>query len=72
MLKQGFTWFILASSNPPETVQVNPGILPEIASDLAPQCNFLYGFLHCDLPEDTIGVEITVCTLREIHNFRKD
>ena len=43
-----------------------------MACNLAPQCSFLYGFFQCDLPEDTIDVEITVRTLKGIHNFRKD
>ena len=64
MIKQGFTWFILASNNSLETVYINPDILPEMAYDLVLQCNFLYGLFHCDLPEDTIDVEINVHTLR--------
>ena len=36
------------------------------------QCNFLYCFFQCNLPEDTIDVEITVWTLKGIHTFRKD
>ena len=40
--------------------------------DLEPQCNFLYGFFTCNLPEDTIDVEVTVHTLKGIHNFRRD
>ena len=71
MLKQGPTWFTLTSNNPPEIIQVNQDI-PEMACDLALQCHFLYGFFHFYLPEDTIDVEITVRTLRGIHNFRKD
>ena len=43
-----------------------------MACDLSPQCNFLYGFFKCQLPEDTIDVEITVRTLTGIHTFRKD
>ena len=34
--------------------------------------NFLHGFFHCDLPEDTIDVEITVRILKGIHIFRKN
>ena len=43
-----------------------------MACDPAPQCNFLCGFFHCDLPEDTIDVGISMRTLKGIHNFRKD
>ena len=27
-----------------------------MAGDLEPQCNYLYGFFTCNLPEDTIDV----------------
>ena len=40
--------------------------------DLVPQCNFLYGFFKCELPEDTIDVEITVQTPKGIDTLRKD
>ena len=43
-----------------------------MACNLAPQCKFLYGHFQFDIPEDTIDVEITVQTLKGIHNFRKD
>ena len=40
--------------------------------DLAPKCNFHFGYFSCNLPEDTIYVDITVHTLKGIHTFRKD
>ena len=43
-----------------------------MAHNLAPQCNFLYGFFQCNLPEDTIDVEIMVRTMKGIHTFKKD
>ena len=42
-----------------------------MACDLAPLCNFLYGFFQCQLPEDTIDVEIIVKTMKGIHTFKK-
>ena len=72
MLKQRYTWFTLASNNPPETMYNIPDILPEIACNVSPQCNFLHRFFQCALPEGTIDVEITVQTLKGIHTFRKD
>ena len=59
MLKQGFTWFTLASNNSPEIVKDIPDIHPEMACDLAPQCNVLYRFFQCQLPEDTIDITMT-------------
>ena len=43
-----------------------------MAVDPVPQCNFLYGFFHFNLLEDTIDVEITMKALKGIHTFRKD
>ena len=72
MLKQGITWFTLASNNPQETVYNMTDILPEMACDLEPTCNFLFGFFMCTLPEDMNDVDITVHTLKEIHTFKKN
>ena len=43
-----------------------------MVSDLAANCNFLLGYFTCSLLEDTIDVDLTVCTLKGIHTFRKD
>ena len=39
---------------------------------LTPQCNFLYRYFWCQLPEDTIDVEVTVWTMKDIHTFKRD
>ena len=71
ILKQGFTWFTLASNNPPiETVNID--ILTDMACDLKLMCNFQYCYFHCALPEDTTNVDVTVRTLSGIRNFPKD
>ena len=36
------------------------------------QCNFLYGYFQCQLPEDTIGVDVTVWAMKGIHTFKRD
>ena len=43
-----------------------------MACDLEPTCNFLFEFFMCTIPEDTIDLDVTVCTLKVIHTFRKD
>ena len=43
-----------------------------MASELAMKCDLEHGFLKCALPEDTINVDLTVCTLKGIHTFKKD
>ena len=40
--------------------------------ELSIQCDHVYGCLICDLPEDTVYVDLKVCTLKAIHTFRKD
>ena len=71
MLKQGMTWFTLASKSPHETAQDITDILPEVACDLAANCSFLFSFSN-NLPEDTIDIEMMVHTLQGIHTFKKD
>ena len=36
------------------------------------QCDLMYGFLKCALPEDTIDVDLKVCMLKGIYTFKKD
>ena len=43
-----------------------------MACDVKPACDFVFGFLRCTLPMDTIDVELTVRTVQGIHTFRKD
>ena len=43
-----------------------------MACVLTPQCNVLYGYFWCQLPEDTIDVEVTIRTIKGIHSFRRD
>ena len=74
MLKQGFTCFTLASilcKKQYNTCQIFFQ-RERIACSLKPQCNFLYRFFTCNLPENTIDVEVTVHTLKGIHIFRRD
>ena len=43
-----------------------------MACELSMQCDLVFRFLKCVLPEDTIDVDLKVCTLKGIHTFRKD
>ena len=43
-----------------------------MACKLSMQCDLIFGILKCTLPEDTIDVDLNVCTLRGIHTFGKD
>ena len=43
-----------------------------MACELAANCNFLFSFFSCNLPEDTIDVELMVHTLVGIYTFKKD
>ena len=43
-----------------------------MACDLAPTCNFLFGYILCTLLDDTVDIDITVHVLKGIHTFRKD
>ena len=43
-----------------------------MACVLTPQCNFLYGYFPCQLPDDTIDVEMTGQSMKGIHTFKRD
>ena len=43
-----------------------------MACKMKPGCGFLFGFLWCSLPRDTIDVELTVQMVQGIHTSRKD
>ena len=39
---------------------------------LCPECNFLHGYFRCQLPMETVDVELKVKTMQGIHMFRRD
>ena len=43
-----------------------------MACVLMPQCDFLYCYFWCQLPEDTINMEVTLGTMMGIHTFKRD
>ena len=43
-----------------------------MASEITPTCNLIFGYLRCNLPKDTIDIELKVCTLKRIHTYKKD
>ena len=71
-VKARHNWFTLVSNNPHKTAQDITDILPEMACDLAANCNFLFGFFSCNLLEDTIDIKLMVYTLWRINTFKKD
>ena len=79
MLKQGMTWFSLENSSENNAI---PEIALEIlyvkislqkmASQINPVCDFSFGFLHCDLHDDTIDIDLKIRTIRRIHTYEED
>ena len=43
-----------------------------MTSELMTQCDIIFGFLKCALPDNAIDVDLKVCTLKGIHTFQKD
>ena len=43
-----------------------------MACELAANCDFLFGFFSCNLPEDTIDVDLNVCSLWGNHTYKRD
>ena len=44
----------------------------KVALKLARQCDLMYGFLTCALPEDMIDMDLKVYMMKGIHTFKKD
>ena len=44
----------------------------QMACILHPECNFFHGYFRCQLPEETVNVEVKVNTMQDIHPFRRD
>ena len=47
-------------------------MLTEMASKITPNCNVILGVLKCNLPKDTIDVDLKICTLQGIHTYKQD
>ena len=43
-----------------------------MACKLSANCDLIFGILSCNLLEDTIDVDLKVCTLLGIHMYNKD
>ena len=43
-----------------------------MACILCPECNFMHGYFRCQLPMETVDVEVEVKTIHGIHMFRRD
>ena len=43
-----------------------------MACKLSMQCDLIFGIIKCTIPEDTVDVDLKVCTLRATHTYRKD
>ena len=44
----------------------------QMAFILHPECNFLHRYFRCQLPKETVNVEVKVKTTQGIHTFRRD
>ena len=72
------TWFSLESDRQNTIPEKNlsnhicKNTIPEMASQISPTCDFVFGFLQCNLPEDTIDIDLKVCTIRGIYIYKED
>ena len=46
-------------------------MLPEMASNITPTCNLIFGILKCNLPKDLIDVDLKIHTFRGTLPTRK-
>ena len=41
-------------------------------SQITPICDFVSGFMRCNLPEDAIDIDLQICAIRGIHMYKVD
>ena len=47
-------------------------IIIEMAYEISPICDFLFGSMRTNLPTDTVDAELTVWMVKVIYMYRKD
>ena len=43
-----------------------------MAREITPTCDLIFGYLKCDVPEDTIDIDFKIHMLRDIYTYKKD
>ena len=43
-----------------------------MARQINPVCNFMLGFVKCELPEDTVDIEVKIRTPQGTHTLKED
>ena len=43
-----------------------------MACELSANCDLIFGILSCNLPEDSIDMDLKACALQGIHTYKKD
>ena len=73
MLKQGFNWLMLTpKEQETENIYHVNLIFQNIAREINPVCNLFFGFMHKNLPTDTVDVELTIRMVKGIYIYHKD
>ena len=72
MLKQGFNWFTLVLILKQKMFKSKKIIITEMAHEISPICDFLFGSIRTNLPSDTADVELTGQMVKGLYTYRKD
>ena len=46
--------------------------IAEMAREVSPVCDFIFGSIRTSLPTDTVDMDVTVWTVKGIYTYRKD
>ena len=68
MLKQGITWFTLASQHSRNCIR-QYRYFSRMDFNFKAYCNFNF---HCAIPEDRVDMEMTIQMVDGIHTYRRD
>ena len=73
MLKQGFNWFTLASKDAQvEKCLKEKSNITEMAQEINPIWNFIFGSIRTSLLMDMVNVDLTIQMVKGTYTYRKD
>ena len=78
MLKQGITWFTLATETQESVYILNKCrhtskiFYFQMACILQPECNLLHSFVRCHLPVEMVDVEVRIASMQGAHALHRD
>ena len=73
MLKQGFNWItLILRDEEKENVYLNQFVIRDMAREISPVHDFIFGSIRTSLLMDTVDIDLTIRTVKGIYTCCKD